>query len=52
MNLDELIAVTVKAGNRLIPIEDLTDEELDHLPRRFAKLAKESAPVTDGATGR
>jgi low affinity Fe/Cu permease len=50
MKLDELIAVTVKASNRLIDIEDLTDEELDLLHQRFAKLAKESGLATDGAT--
>jgi low affinity Fe/Cu permease len=51
MKLDELIAATVKASNRLIDIEDPSDEELDHLHRRFAKLAKESAAATDGAGG-
>jgi low affinity Fe/Cu permease len=50
MKLDELIAVTTKASNRLIDIEDLSDEELDKLHRRFAELAKASAAVTDGRT--
>jgi low affinity Fe/Cu permease len=50
MKLDELIAVTTKASNRLIDIEDLSDDELDQLHRRFAKLAKESAAVADGRT--
>ena len=48
MKLDELIAVTVKASNRLIDIEDLDDEELDQLHRRFAK---QSAAVTDSRDG-
>jgi low affinity Fe/Cu permease len=46
MKLDELIAVTTKASNRLIDIEDLNDEELDQLHRRFAKLAAEAGAAT------
>jgi low affinity Fe/Cu permease len=51
MKLDELIAVTLKASNRLIDIEDLNGEELDQLHQRFAKLAKEAAAVTDSRDG-
>ena len=38
MKLDELIAATDKASNRLLDIEDLTDEELDLLHRRYERL--------------
>jgi low affinity Fe/Cu permease len=45
IKLDELIAVTMAASNRLIAIEDLSDEELDHLTRRFQRLAAEASPL-------
>ena len=43
MKLDELIAVTEAASNRLIDIEDLADDELDALHARFAKLSQSAA---------
>jgi low affinity Fe/Cu permease len=43
MKLDELIAVTAAASNRLIDIENLGDEELDALQVRFAKLSETAA---------
>jgi low affinity Fe/Cu permease len=43
--LDELISVTDAASNRLIDIEDLSDEELAHLHERFKRLARESDPL-------
>jgi low affinity Fe/Cu permease len=43
--LDELISVTDAASNRLIDIEDLSDEELTHLHERFRQLAAESDPL-------
>jgi low affinity Fe/Cu permease len=45
IKLDELIAVTTAASNRLIAIEDLSDEELTHLSRRFQRLATEATPL-------
>jgi low affinity Fe/Cu permease len=45
IKLDELIAVTSAASNRLIAIEDLSDEELTHLSRRFQQLASEATPL-------
>jgi low affinity Fe/Cu permease len=40
--LDELISATDSASNRLIDIEDLSDEELAHLHERFKRLAQQS----------
>jgi low affinity Fe/Cu permease len=40
--LDELIAATDSASNRLIDIEDLSEEELAHLHERFTRLAEQS----------
>jgi low affinity Fe/Cu permease len=39
LKLDELIAVTEKASNRLIDVEDLTDEELAQLQERFRRMS-------------
>ncbi len=45
MKLDELIAATSTASNRLIDIEDLSDVELNALHERFQRLARESDPM-------
>lgn len=45
MKLDELIAVTEAASNRLIDIEDLSDDELELLHRRFALLSEKAGPL-------
>jgi len=42
LKLNEIIAATEGASNRLIDVEDLTDRELDHLWTRFCKLAREA----------
>ncbi len=39
LKLNELIACSEKASNRLIDIEDLTDEELDKIKKFYTKLA-------------
>lgn len=39
LKLNELIACSEKASNRLIDIEDLTDEELDKIKKFYIKLA-------------
>jgi low affinity Fe/Cu permease len=39
LKLDELIYAAKNARNELISIEHLTEEQLDHLSRRYAKLA-------------
>ncbi|MDV3508379.1 hypothetical protein CMU89_00830 [Elizabethkingia anophelis] len=38
IKLDELIASYEKANNRLVDIEDLTEEELDHLHQHYTKM--------------
>ena len=40
LKLNELIACSEKASNRLIDIEDLTDEELDKIKKFYIKLAE------------
>jgi low affinity Fe/Cu permease len=45
IKLDELIAATERASDRLIDIEALTDDELEALHRRFADLAGRSDPI-------
>jgi low affinity Fe/Cu permease len=42
MKLDELIAVSAKANNRMLRLEEMTDEELEEVHRRFEKLARRS----------
>jgi low affinity Fe/Cu permease len=44
LKLDELIRVTDRARNRLVNLEDLTEEELDRVKAQFAKLAKRAPP--------
>jgi low affinity Fe/Cu permease len=39
MKLNELIACNERASNRLIDIEDLTEEELDKIKKFYIKLA-------------
>jgi len=40
LKLNELIASSAKASNRMVDIEDLTEEELDAIHNFYAKLAK------------
>jgi low affinity Fe/Cu permease len=47
--LNELIASSEGASNRLIDVEDLTDRELDHLYRRFRSLARSAELLQPGA---
>ncbi|WP_223598746.1 low affinity iron permease family protein [Chryseobacterium sp. GVT01B] len=52
IKLNELIASYEKASNRLVDIEDLTEEELDQLHKYYEKLGKfsnESKPSSDSA---
>jgi low affinity Fe/Cu permease len=42
MKLNELIAATGTASDRLIAAEDLTEEELDFLHKHYTKLAEET----------
>jgi low affinity Fe/Cu permease len=45
LKLDELVAATEGASNRLIDLEDLSDEEIEHLRKRFAALARDAPPL-------
>ncbi|MDR6461966.1 low affinity iron permease family protein [Chryseobacterium sediminis] len=52
IKLNELIASYEKASNRLVDIEDLTEEELDQLHKYYEKLGKlsnESKPSSNSA---
>jgi low affinity Fe/Cu permease len=42
LKLNELIAAVEGASNRLIDVEDLTDREIEHLYKRFQRLAAEA----------
>ena len=46
LKLDELIRVSQSARNKLLDLEDLTEEELDRLKGSFTKLAGEPADQT------
>jgi low affinity Fe/Cu permease len=47
IKLDELIAATSAASNRMIDIEDLDDAELEHMHKRFEHLARSSPRLTE-----
>ena len=49
LKLDELIAATEGASNRLIDIEDLTEDELEHLYKQFRRLARQAEHLHEGA---
>ena len=46
LKLDELIRVNRHARNKLLTLEDLTEEELDEVKAAFARLAGGSADAT------
>ena len=45
LKLDELLHAVKGARNRLINLEDLTDEEMDHLQKEFERLRAKSNPL-------
>jgi low affinity Fe/Cu permease len=47
LKLDELIRVNEKARNRLLRLEELTEDEMEHIRRTFTRLAKNSPPLTE-----
>lgn len=47
LKLNELIAAHEKASNRMVDIEDLTEEELDQFHKFYAALAKLAAKEAD-----
>jgi low affinity Fe/Cu permease len=47
LKLDELIRVHEKARNRLLQLEELTEEEMEHIKKTFTRLAKTSPSLTE-----
>jgi low affinity Fe/Cu permease len=47
LKLDELIRVNEKARNRMLRLEELTEEEMDKVKKSFTRLAKSDAPLSD-----
>ncbi|GGG48461.1 low affinity iron permease family protein [Epilithonimonas arachidiradicis] len=47
LKLNELIAASKQASNRLVDVEDLTEKELDHLHNYFVKIAELSKKDED-----
>ncbi len=47
LKLNELIAATKGASNRLIDVEDLSDKELDHIKDFYVRLAARSRAEAD-----
>jgi low affinity Fe/Cu permease len=47
LKLDELIRVNEKARNRLLRLEELSEEEMEHIRRTFTQLAKDSPSLTE-----
>jgi low affinity Fe/Cu permease len=47
LKLDELIRVNEKARNRLLRLEELSEEEMEHIRRTFTQLAKDSPTLTE-----
>ena len=47
LKLDELIRVSKTARNKLLMLEDLTDEELEQLKGAFARIATEGAAMPE-----
>ena len=48
LKLDELIRANEKARNRLVTLEDLTEEGLDRIKAQFERLAKKAPPAAHG----
>ena len=47
LKLDELIRATDGARNRLLQLEELTEEEMKHIKKTFIQLAKEDPLLTE-----
>jgi low affinity Fe/Cu permease len=47
LKLDELIRVNAKASNRMLRLEELTEEEMDKVKQTFTRLAQSSEPLAD-----
>jgi hypothetical protein len=51
LKLDELLRAIEGARNNLVNLEDLTDEELDHLQRQFSRLRRKESRRLNGGQG-
>ena len=51
LKLDELIRANEGARNRLLQLEDLTEDEMTHIRRTFLELARQSPKLTEEAGG-
>jgi low affinity Fe/Cu permease len=49
LKLNELIAASEGASNRLIDVEDLSDHEVEHLYARYQHLAQTAQKLSHGA---
>jgi low affinity Fe/Cu permease len=47
LKLDELIRANDQARNRLLRLEELSEDEMEHIRRAFTRLAKSSAPLAE-----
>jgi low affinity Fe/Cu permease len=47
LKLDELIRTNDQARNRLLRLEELSEEEMNHIKRSFVRLAQESPLLTE-----
>lgn len=47
LKLDELIRVNDKARNRLLRLEELSEEEMEQVKKTFTRLAQSSAPLSE-----
>jgi len=52
LKLDELIRALKGAQNSLVNLEDMTEEELEHLHRRYVQLAEEARGHVQARTHR
>ena len=51
LKLDELIRANEGARNRLLQLEDLTEEEMIHIKKTFLHLAKTSPRLNEEGNG-
>jgi low affinity Fe/Cu permease len=51
LKLDELIRADEKARNRLLRLEELTEDEMEHIKTSFTGLAKSSPPLAEEEPG-
>jgi low affinity Fe/Cu permease len=47
LKLDELIRANDQSRNRLLQLEELSEDEMEHIKHSFTELAKASPPLTE-----